>query len=132
MIKENHKGNFVYWTPRILSILVICFLSLFSLDIFDSAVGFKEIAIGLFMHNIPSIVLLLITIVAWKHEIVGTVAFALAGLAYAILVFGGAGEFWYTRILWVVNLSGPAFLIAGLYYVGWRRRKGKTGTKTPA
>ena len=126
MIKENRHGNFVYWTPRILSILFICFLSLFSLDIFDSAVGFKEIAIGLFMHNIPSIVLLLITLMAWKHEIVGAVAFALAGLAYMILVFAnlGAEEMWYTRILWVVNISGPAFLIAGLYYVGWRRRKG--------
>ena len=123
MKNGNRRGNFIYWTPRILSILFACFLALFSLDIFDSEVGFKDIAIGLLMHNIPTIVLLLITLVAWKYELVGAVAFALAGLAYAVLVFGGADELWYTRILWVVNISGPAFLIAGLYYVGWRRKK---------
>lgn len=125
MKNEKHRGNFIYWTPRILSILFACFLALFSLDIFDSEVGFKDIAIGLLMHNIPTIVLLFITLVAWKYELVGTVAFALAGLAYAVLVFSGADELWYTRILWVVNISGPAFLIAGLYYIGWRRKKDK-------
>jgi hypothetical protein len=32
----KQTGKFVYWAPRVLSILFILFLALFSLDVFDT------------------------------------------------------------------------------------------------
>ena len=120
-----HKlPKFVYWTPRILSILFILFLALFSLDVFDEGLGFWGTVVGLLMHNIPSFVLLAVTLVAWKREIVGAVAFFLAGLAYIALVMVRPDFEWY-RIAWIVQISGPAFLIGFLYWLNWKRKKAK-------
>ena len=37
--KMKKTGKGLYWAPRILSILFICFLSLFSLDVFEPGKG---------------------------------------------------------------------------------------------
>lgn len=63
-------NKFIYWTPRILSIIFILFLAIFSLDIFDMKLGFWETILGLFMHNIPVFILLAVLLIFWKHEIV--------------------------------------------------------------
>jgi hypothetical protein len=89
---ENKVSKFIFWTPRILSIIFIAFLALFSLDVFMEGASFWQILGGLFMHNIPVFILVAILIIAWKREIVGAVAFFLAGLLYIILVFRGAGD----------------------------------------
>jgi len=70
-------NQFIFWAPRTLAILFILFLSLFSLDIFDGNYGFWETILGLFMHNIPSMVLLIILIISWKYELVGGIIFNL-------------------------------------------------------
>ncbi len=74
------KGEFkmkksIYWMPRILSILFICFLSLFSLDVFQPGMSAAEIALGLFMHNIPSIILIVLLIISWRREIIGALTY---------------------------------------------------------
>jgi len=79
---EKGISKFVYWTPRVLAIIFVLFLALFSLDVFDSASSFSEILIGLFMHNIPAMILLVVLIISWKHELVGAIVFILAGLLY--------------------------------------------------
>ena len=48
-------NKFIYWTPRILAILFILFLAMFSLDIFEGNYGFLGTIAGLFMHNIPAL-----------------------------------------------------------------------------
>lgn len=57
MTKVN---KYIFWTPRILSILFILFLAMFSLDIFEGNYGFWGTIVGLFMHNIPAMILLII------------------------------------------------------------------------
>ena len=52
----------IYWSPRILLILFILFLALFSLDVFDEAAGFWQTALALLMHNLPSLILTVILI----------------------------------------------------------------------
>ena len=46
-------NKFIYWAPRILSIIFILFLAMFSLDVITPDASFGEIIVGLFMHNIP-------------------------------------------------------------------------------
>ena len=79
-------GNFLYWTPRILSILFICFLSLFSLDVYQPGMSAGDVALGLFIHNIPSLIMIVLLVIAWRREIVGAVGFIGAGLLYIGLV----------------------------------------------
>jgi hypothetical protein len=79
-------GKVLYWIPRILSILFICFLTIFSFDVFEPGKGIGEILLGLFMHNIPSIIMAVLLAIAWKKKIVGAVSYFSAGLLYIGLV----------------------------------------------
>ena len=125
---ENRVTRFVYWTPRILSILFLLFLAMFSLDVFDMDLGFWGTIAGLFMHNVPTLILLAVVIVSWKREIVGGVAFILAGIAYiAVLlktILENQPHQWY-MLSWSPVIAGPAFLIGILFIIGWyEKRKG--------
>ncbi len=114
-------NGFIYWPPRILSILFILFLSLFSLDVIEPGLSLRQIITGLFMHNIPSLVLLIIIIISWKYEIVGGITFILAGLSYIVMIILG-GTPWYLTISYGMIIAGPTFVIGGLFLVGWFKK----------
>jgi len=119
--KVKKIPRWIYWTPRILSILFLVFLAVFSLDIFEGNYGFWGTIIGLFMHNIPVLILLVILIISWKREIVGGIAFILAGFLYIVMMLRNVistGFEWY-YLLWAVQISGIAFLIGILFIVNW-------------
>lgn len=118
MEKEISKG--LYWTPRILSIIFICFLFLMSLDVFGSDLNFWQTIAALFMHNLPAIFLLIILIVSWKYEIVGGVVFILAGLVYIALLMRNQFEWYY--LSWAIQISGIAFVIGTLFLIGWFKK----------
>ncbi len=122
---KKRVNNFIYWTPRMLAILLILFLAMFSLDVFEGSYGFLDTILALFMHNLPSIILTVILIVSWKHEIVGGVTFIIAGVAFLIfsIVRADVGP-WYTRFLSSLIIDVPAFLIGILFLIGWLK-KGK-------
>lgn len=122
MKKAKRKvGRFVYWTPRILSIIFLLFLAMMSLDVFSSGLSLGQTLVALFMHNIPAIVLLVVLIISWKHEIVGGVAFILAGLLYIALLMRNPFEWYY--LAWAVQISGVSFLIGILFIIGWRKKR---------
>lgn len=119
-------GKFIYWTPRILSILFVCFLALFSLDVIQPGLSFGQILIGLIMHNIPSLILIVILVIAWRREIVGAIGFIGAGLLYiGFVTFSvvNSGLPWYIALSWSLSIAGPAFLIGVLFLINWRNRK---------
>lgn len=122
---KKRVGKFIYWTPRIASILFICFLALFSLDIFGNGYSFWETVLGLFMHNVPVFILIAVLIIAWKREWVGGVAFILAGIAYIISVLISAlkNQFEWYYLAWAVQIAGPAFFIGILFFMNWFRKK---------
>lgn len=115
---ERKLNRFMYWAPRALSILFIAFLTLFSLDVFQPGLSAGEIILGLFMHNIPSLVLTAIVVIAWKRELVGAVVFLLAGLLYITQVAISAPEIGMA-IVWSLIIAGPAILVGGLYLANW-------------
>ncbi|HLD72516.1 MAG TPA: hypothetical protein VJA23_02940 [Candidatus Nanoarchaeia archaeon] len=117
----NKVSKSIYWTPRILSILFILFLALMSLDVLEMQLGFWGTVLGLLMHNLPALILLVVLLISWKYEIVGGIAFILAGLWYIILVFRNPFE-WYF-LAWVMQISGIAFLIGYLFLLNWVRKK---------
>jgi len=118
-------NKYIYWAPRILSIIFILFLMLFSLDIFEMNLNFWGTLLGLFMHNIPALILLVIVIISWKREIVGGIAFILAGILYIAFILMNiitTGFEWY-YLAWALQISGITFFIGILYLINWDKKK---------
>jgi hypothetical protein len=107
----------LYWTPRILTIIFILFLGMFAFDVFEGDASFVKKLGGFLIHLIPNFVLILILIVAWKHEWIGTIAFAMVGIAYIVMFWGRFPVATYLII------SGPLFLIAALFWLNWINRE---------
>jgi len=74
--KKLTLSKILYWLPRILAILFIAFVSLFALDVFGQPQWF----LAFLMHLIPSYILIIVTIIAWKHERVGGFIFVTIGI----------------------------------------------------
>jgi len=116
--------KFIYWTPRILSIIFICFLTIFSFDVFEMKLNFWQTTVALFIHNLPSLLLAVIIWISWKREIVGGVAFILAGIAHLISsLMRNTIDPWYITLAISLILDGPAFLIGILFLIGWFKKK---------
>ncbi len=119
--------HFLYWTPRVLTILFIAFLSLFALDVFGEGYTFWETLVALFMHLIPHFLLIILLVIAWKWERVGGLLFI--GLALVFLFwFGGwdmltgnatgfRAENWFGGLLvpGLVAAVGILFLVDQVY-----------------
>lgn len=122
---KRKVGRFVYWTPRVVSILFILFLAMFSLDIFGNGYSFWETVVGLLMHNIPVFILAILLWISWKHEIVGAVTFILAGLLYiAQMVFNAINNpVEAYMISYSFIIAGPAFFIGILFWLNWKKKK---------
>lgn len=87
--------------------------------------NFLNCALGLLMHNLPSIILLIVLLISWKYEIVGAIAFILAGLAYAglTLITASMSGFQWFYLGWILEISGIALFIGILFWIGWKRKK---------
>lgn len=120
---EKKINKYIYWTPRILGIIFVLFLMMFSLDVFEPGLTAWQIALGLFMHNIPSLFLLIILIISWKHEAVGGIVFILAGISYISLTATSSQLPWYIVLSWSLIVAGPAFLIGILFLANWFKKK---------
>lgn len=116
------EGRFVYWAPRILAILFVLFLAMFSLDVIEPGRSVGEIVVGMLMHNIPVFILIALLIIAWKYELVGVITFGAAGLLYMTLTVSEAIRSevpWYVGVSWGLTLGGPALLVGILFLVSW-------------
>jgi hypothetical protein len=105
----------IHWAPRISALMIIFFISLFSLDVFEMEASPLELLGGFLIHNIPSIAMLALLALAWKRPAVGFVAFLIAGALFAL--------FFVRDIDALPNLLifvFPILLIAGLFYADWK------------
>jgi hypothetical protein len=101
------------WTPRVLTVLFAVFLSLFALDVFNEVHGFWRILFALFMHLIPTWLVLASLAIAWRWEWAGALLFAGLGISYIVLTWGRFPLGTY------VLISGPLFLLASLFLLDW-------------
>jgi hypothetical protein len=113
----------LFWTPRALSIVFIAFLSIFALDVFDEHLGLWRTVLALTMHLIPSFVLVAALVLAWRWEWIGAALYAGAGLLYVGWVVSLSRPVPpAVRLIWVLTIAGPAFVIAGLFLANWLKR----------
>lgn len=116
----NHNTKqLIYWLPRVLSLAFALFISIFALDVFGVGYSFWETVLALFMHLIPTFLVLIALVIAWRWERVGALLFvALAGLYLSV----SRAESWS----WII--AGPLLLLAVLFLFDWRvRTQAQTG-----
>lgn len=77
----------LHWTPRIICILAILFISMFAADSFSPELTFWQQIGGFIMHLIPSFILIAFLIVAWKWEKIGGIIFIVIALVLSPFVF---------------------------------------------
>jgi len=112
------------WAPRILSIAFIAFLSLFAMDVFEEHLGFWPTMEALAVHLMPCFILLAVLILAWRREWIGALLYGAAGTLYAIWTLSGPRAVAIsTRLVWIVVIAGPTFLIAALFLLSWRKHE---------
>jgi len=102
----------LFWLPRVLSVLLVIFISIFALDVFNEYHSFSEIIIPLFLHLIPSLILIALAIVAWRWERIGGLIYIAFGIFYIITM----KRSFHFNLSWILTISGPLFLI-GLLFV---------------
>ncbi|WP_448376610.1 DUF7670 domain-containing protein [Fervidobacterium sp.] len=123
------QRNWLFWLPRILSIIVFLFIFLTSFDVFEEGKSVSDILIAFLIHNIPAFILLILIILAWKMEIIGAITFFTLGILHVLFTIFGVFKSdtveWYNAIVWLLIVSGPAFLIASLYLKGWKNKHNK-------
>jgi hypothetical protein len=107
-------AKILHWAPRVAALLIILFVSLFSLDVFEMEASPLELLGAFIMHSLPSIFMILVLVVAWRRPVVGFVAFLIAGVFFLRFVIFGfdLGNF--------LLFSGPLLLISALFYADWR------------
>ncbi len=104
----------LYWTPRILGILAILFMMMFSLDCFGENESLKNQLICLFMHNIPAFICILALFIAWKWELIGGTIFILAFVAGTIYFNSFTGN-------WGSLIVISPFLVTGILFIADNR-----------
>lgn len=116
----------IYILPRAICILAIIFISIFALDAFDPNLTIWEQIKAFAMHLIPSFILLLVLLIAWKWELIGGIIFLVIGLAFTPIVFlhnyHMNGSVWMS--LWIITtITFPFILVGVLFIIGHRNRK---------
>jgi len=105
-----NKIMFLRWIARILIIVAILMMVMLSMDAFDGEGTFGEKLTGLFMHNIPVLILIAVLIIAWKKELAGGI----------LLIVLSAG-----MMIWFHSFTGNPgslivilpFVIAGILFI---------------
>jgi hypothetical protein len=101
----------LFWFPRILAIIAILFMMMFSLDVFggDEPVG-RQLT-GFLVNNIPVFVLILVLAIAWKFEIIGGIIFVLLFFALGIFFNSFTGNSGSLIILIPFLVAGAMFIL---------------------
>ena len=103
---------------RILGIVFAIFISIFALDVFGEGQSLGTILVALFMHLIPTFVILIILWIAWKWSLPGGILFILIGISYII----SAGQ---QHIATYLIIAGTPILIGTLFVIGYILKKKK-------
>jgi len=111
--------NFIYWSPRILCILAILFISMFAADAFSHGLSLGQQLLAFFMHMIPSFILTIFLIIAWKYEFSGGIIFILTGLGLSPWVFmhNYAMNHSIAMSLGIIAVINLPFVLTGVLFI---------------
>jgi hypothetical protein len=115
-MKRRRRG-WLFSTPRILMILFAVFISLFAMDVFMEGYSPWETIVALFMHLIPTFLVVIALLLAWRWEWVGTVlCFALAILYIVVMRHDWD---WVS----IAMIPGPLIVTGVLWLLAWLQKR---------
>jgi len=114
-MKRSAK-QILFWSPRVLGILIAVFVSLFALDVFGEGYSVMETIVALAMHLIPTFVILIVLGIAWRWEWIGGFLFVTLGVLYITLFWEPSNLPAYLVISGPLFLTGILFLLDGCYH----------------
>ena len=122
----SKRIKILYWTPRILGILAILFISMFALDAFQHGLSIWQQIAAFLMHLIPSFILLLVLIISWKRELLGGIIFLVLGLGLSPFVF--IHNYNMNHSVWmslgvIMLITVPFVVVGGLFIMSWRYKR---------
>jgi hypothetical protein len=115
--------SILLWAPRALAILFVLFISMFALDVFGEGYSFWQTLVALFMHLIPSFLILIALAIAWRWAWVGGILFIGLGGYYVVMARGKM------PLATLFIIAGPAVLTGCLFLASWFTRL-KTSTES--
>jgi hypothetical protein len=120
--KGSAVSRWLFWTPRVLMILFIAFISLFAADVFGEGYSLPQLLLALLMHLIPSFVMVGAAWLAWRFELVGGAVFASFALGYFFQMMGRGPLL--MLVVWNLTIAGPALVIGTLLILCGVKRAG--------
>lgn len=103
----------LYWSPRVTGILFALFISLFALDVFSEGEPVFKAVMGFLIHLIPTYLIIIALIIAWKWERSGGIIFIGLGFAYIVMAWGRENIYAFLFI------SGPLIIVGILFLLNW-------------
>jgi hypothetical protein len=88
----------------------------FALDVFGEGYGFWEAVLALLIHLVPTYIVVIVLVVAWRWEWVGTILFSALAVFYVVWTWGRFPLVTY------LSISGPLVLLAVLFLFNWTYR----------
>jgi len=111
-------SSILRWTARLVSAAYIAFLVTFSFDTLESGLTWP-----FFIHNVPAVVLAILTALAWKWPRVGSVSYSFAALFYwgfLVRLVGSARISRSIALSWFAVIGVPSLCIAALFLIDHR------------
>jgi len=112
----------------VLGILAILFVSLFALDAFDNKLTFWQQISGFIIHLIPSFILLVFLLFAWKKELIGGIIFVLIGVGFSPFIYKhnfAMNNSVSTSLLVLLTITFPFILVGILFIISHFLKKKK-------
>jgi hypothetical protein len=109
--------KFLAWSPRILTITFIIFISLFALDAFTEPNNFWLNLAGFFIHLIPSLILIIILLISWRQKLFGGITFIILSIIFSIFFHT------YEDLIVFAILTVPMLIIGILYLIDHYKNK---------
>jgi hypothetical protein len=99
--------------PRILAIAMALFLAVFALDVWEEHSTMLARAEALFIHLLPSLLILLALLLSWKKPRLGAIIFTFLGALYLF------NEWGHWRA--ITFLAAPLFIIGVLFWIAFMK-----------
>lgn len=113
------KSKIVFWIPRIIVILAIMFVSMFALDSFTPEKNIWQQLLEFLIHLLPSYILLIVLLIAWKFELTGGILFIIISVGFIPFIY--LHNYQMNHSVWIsmsiIMMINFPFLLAGILFV---------------
>lgn len=116
----------MHYLPRIICMLAILFISMFALDAFNPEKTIWQQIGDFLIHLIPSFVLIIFLIIAWKREFIGGIIFILIGLIFSPFIFihnYNINQSLCMSLMIILIITMPFIIVGILFIVSHRMKK---------